>query len=130
MKVSPDSQSLCVSALGDEVPLITLNLEVTKDFSIRALVDCGASNNFVRRQSLDDRSLKFIECITPPTRPKVRLATGASIAVIQSVVGVRYKLENLQYNDNFIVLDLDDKFDVILGLPWLRRYDPRVSWQH
>ena len=29
-----------------------------------------------------------------------------------------------------IVLELDDKFDVILGLPWLRRYEPWVSWQH
>ena len=36
----------------------------------------------------------------------------------------------MQYNDDFIVLDLDDKFDIILGLPWLRRYEPRVSWQH
>ena len=49
MKVSPDSQSLCVSALGDEVPLIILNLEVTKDLSLCALVDCEASDNFVRR---------------------------------------------------------------------------------
>ena len=127
MTVAPDLQSLCVSALGDEVPYITLNLEVTKDLALRALVDCGASNNFVRRQSLEDRRLKFVERVTPPTRLMVRLATGASIAVIQSVVGVQYKLENLQYNDNFIVLDLDDKFDVILGLPWLRRYEPRVS---
>ena len=92
MKVASDSQSLCVSALGDEISLITLNLEVTKDLSFRALIDCGASNNFVRRQSLDDRSLKFIECITPPTRPKVRLATGASIAVMKRVVGFHYTL--------------------------------------
>ena len=39
-------------------------------------------------------------------------------------------LEGEQYDDDFIVLDLDDTFDVILGLPWLRRYEPRVSWQH
>ena len=60
----------------------------------------------------------------------VSRTTGASIAVMKRVVGFHYTLEDLQYNDNFIVLDLDDKFDVILGLPWLRRYDPRVSWQH
>ena len=28
------------------------------------------------------------------------------------------------------VMDLDDKFDVILGLPWLTSYEPRVNWQH
>ena len=48
MKVDPDSQSLCVSALGDEGYLITLNLEVTEDLSLRDLDDCGASKNFVR----------------------------------------------------------------------------------
>ena len=121
---------MCVSAIGDEVPLITLNLEVTKDLSLRALVDCGASNNFVRRQSLEDRRLKFVERVTTPTRLTVRLATGAYIAVKKRVVGFHYTLEDLQYNDGFIVLGLDDKFDVILGLPWLIKYEPRVSWQH
>ena len=87
MKVAPDPQSLCVSALGDEVHLITLNLEVTKDLSLRALVGCGASNNFVRRQSLEDHRLKFVERITTSTRLTVSLATGASIAVMKRVVG-------------------------------------------
>ena len=121
---------MCVSARGDEVPLLTLNLEVTKDLSLRALVDCWASNNFARRQSLEDRRLKFVERVTPPTRLKLCLATGASIAVMKRVVGFHYTLEDLQYNDDFIVLNLDEKFDVILGLPWLRKYEPRVSWQH
>ena len=60
----------------------------------------------------------------------MRFAKGASISMMNRVVGFHYTLEDLQYNDDFIVLDLDDKFDVILGLPWLRRYEPRVSWQH
>ena len=49
MKVAPDLQSLCVSALADEVRLITLNLEVTADLSLRAIVDCEALNNIFRR---------------------------------------------------------------------------------
>ena len=129
-KVAPNTQSLCVSAPGDEVSLITLKLEVTNGLSLRALVDCGASNNFVRRQSLEDRRLKFVERDTPPTRMTVRLATGASITLMKRVVGIHYTLEGDEYDDDFIVLDLDDKFDVILGLPWLRKYEPRVSWQH
>ena len=60
----------------------------------------------------------------------MRLATGASIAVMKRVVGFHYTLKDLQYNDDLIVLNLDDKFDVILELLWLRRYEPRVSWQH
>ena len=129
-KVAPDTQSLCVSAPGDDVSLITLKLEAKNDLSLRALVDCGASNNFVRRQSLEGRRLKFVERDIPLTRMTVRLATGASITVKKRVVGIHYTLEGEQYDDDFIVLDLDDKFDVILGLPWLRRYEPSVSWQH
>ncbi|KAF1314478.1 Rna-dependent dna polymerase, partial [Globisporangium splendens] len=26
-------------------------------------------------------------------------------------------------------LDLDDKFDLILGMPWLRRYQPSIDWK-
>ena len=95
MKVAPDSQSLCVSALDDEVPLITLNLEVIKDLSLRVLVDCGTSNYFVRRQSLEDRRLKFVERVTPPTKLTVHLATGASIAVMKRVLRFHHTLEYL-----------------------------------
>ena len=94
-KVAPDTQCLCVSAPGDEVSLITLELKVTNELSLRALVDCGALNNFVRRQSLEGRRLKFIERVTPSTRLTVRLSTGAWIAVMKCVVGFHYTLEEL-----------------------------------
>ena len=58
----------------------------------------------------------------------MRLATGASISLKKRVVGIHYMLKDEQYDDDFIVLDLNDKFDVILGLPWIRRYEPRVGW--
>ena len=110
MKVTPDSQSLCVSALGDEVPLIILNLEVTKDLSLHALVDCGASNKSFRRQSLEGRRIKFVERDIPPRRMTVRLETGVSIRLTKLVVGLHYTLEDLQYDDDFIVLDLNEMF--------------------
>ena len=47
----------------------------------------------------------------------VLLATGASITVKKRVVGIYYTLKDEQYDDDFIVLDLDEKFDVTLGLP-------------
>ena len=98
--------------------------------SLRALVDCGASNSFIRRQSLEDSRLNYVERELPLTRMMVRLATGASVTVNKRVVGIHYTLEDKQYDDDFIVLDLDDKFDDILGLPWLRKYKPWISWQH
>ena len=34
---------------------------MTEGLSLRALVDCGASNNFVRCHLLEDRRRKFVE---------------------------------------------------------------------
>ena len=103
---------------------------MTNDLSLTALANCGTSNNFIRRQSVEDRRLKYVERDIPPTRMTVRLATGTSITVMKRVVRIHYTRKDLKYDDDFIVLDLDDKFDVILGLPWLRKYEPRISWQH
>uniref|UniRef100_A0AAV1VMA1 Uncharacterized protein n=1 Tax=Peronospora matthiolae TaxID=2874970 RepID=A0AAV1VMA1_9STRA len=129
-KIAPNAQSLYATAPSDEGHLITLKIEVTSGMSLRALVDCGASNRFIRRQSLEDSRLNYVEREFPPTRMTVCLATRASVAVNKRVVGIHYTLEGKQYDDDFIVLDLDDQFDVILGLPWLRKYQPWVSWQH
>ncbi|KAE9106434.1 hypothetical protein PF010_g12630 [Phytophthora fragariae] len=30
--------------------------------------------------------------------------------------------------DELIVLDLDDKFEIVLGMPWLARHDPVIDW--
>uniref|UniRef100_A0AAV1V4A7 Uncharacterized protein n=1 Tax=Peronospora matthiolae TaxID=2874970 RepID=A0AAV1V4A7_9STRA len=121
-KIAPNTQSLCVTAPRDEVSLITLKIEVTSGMSLCALVDCGASNCFIRCQLLGDSKLNYVEREFPPTRMTVCLATDASVTVNKRVVGFHYTLEGKQYDDDFIVPNLDDKFDVILGLPWLRKY--------
>ena len=56
----------------------------------------------------------------------VHLATSASVTVMKRVVGITYTLKEVECDDDIIVLDLDDKFDVILGLLWIRRYEPQV----
>ncbi|GMF55523.1 unnamed protein product [Phytophthora fragariaefolia] len=34
----------------------------------------------------------------------------------------------MKFMDELIVLDLDDTFDMVLGMPWLARHDPVVDW--
>ena len=61
----------------------------------------------------------------------VRLTTGGSMNVEICAVGIHYAFYGEQYDDVFIVLDLDDKLEVILGLPWLRSCEQTVViWQH
>uniref|UniRef100_A0AAV1U7D0 Uncharacterized protein n=1 Tax=Peronospora matthiolae TaxID=2874970 RepID=A0AAV1U7D0_9STRA len=72
-KIAPNTQSLCVTAPSDEVSLITLKVEVTSGMSLRALVDCVASNSFIRHQSLEDSRLNSVDREFPPTRMTVCL---------------------------------------------------------
>jgi hypothetical protein len=127
---APKTQSLCFTTQGDDEPLITLNISAEGcEQPLRALLDSGASNNFVRHRSLEVAKLEFVERIIPSTRMTVRLATGATVHMKKRVVGIHYTFEGRQLDDDFIVLDLDDKFDVILGMPWLRKHEPLVNWK-
>ncbi|KAG6612922.1 reverse transcriptase [Phytophthora cinnamomi] len=45
------------------------------------------------------------------------------------VVNVRFSYKQRVFVEHFIVLDLDDKFDVVMGMPWLARHDPVIDWK-
>ncbi|KAG6574447.1 reverse transcriptase [Phytophthora cinnamomi] len=92
-----------------------------------AMFSPGASNNFVRLRSLS--RLDFEEEDTPRSLLEVRLATGAIVKTEKRVVNVRFSYKQRVFVEHFIVLDLDDKFDVVMGMPWLARHDPVIDWK-
>ncbi|KAF1321798.1 reverse transcriptase, partial [Globisporangium splendens] len=93
---------------------------------LRALVDTGASNNFVRTQVVRRQGLDL------PNSNKemiVRLANGSKVMMPKRVLRMAIECDDFRGEDEFIALDLDDKFDLILGMPWLRRYQPSIDWK-
>ncbi|KAF1316224.1 Pol protein, partial [Globisporangium splendens] len=93
---------------------------------LRALVDTGASNNFVRTQVVRRQGLDL------PISNKemiVRLANGSKVTMPKRVLRMAIECDDFRGEDEFIALDLDDKFDLILGMPWLRRYQPSIDWK-
>jgi hypothetical protein len=110
---------------GDSAPLIVLEV-ISEGKSLRAMVDSGATNNFVRRGSLP--MLQFEEKKSPRSDLVIRLATGASLTVRKRVVTARFRYEKRVFREDLVVLDLDDKYDMILGMPWLRRHAPTIDW--
>ncbi|GMF58122.1 unnamed protein product [Phytophthora fragariaefolia] len=110
----------------DKPNLVILKVNSKRESSLRALVDCGASNNFVRLQSL--ARLDFEEVELPRSLLEVRLATGVVVRTEKRVVRARFSYNGKKFVDELIVLDLDDKFDMVLGMPWLARHDPVIDW--
>ncbi|KAF1333703.1 reverse transcriptase, partial [Globisporangium splendens] len=97
---APDeTQSRCKEQ-GGEKALITLRLPTHDEKIVRALFDTGASNNFVRAQKVAKR-----------------------------VIRARFEHEGKQFEDDFIVLELDKKFDVILCMPWMTKFEPTIDWK-
>ncbi|KAG3058300.1 hypothetical protein PI125_g25253 [Phytophthora idaei] len=60
---------------------------------------------------------------------EVRVATGATVRAEKRVVRVRFSYKHRVFVENLIVWDLDDKFDLVLGMPWLARHDPVINWE-
>jgi hypothetical protein len=109
--------------------LITLELNVeglTKPF--RALVDTGASNNFVRHQTLLEHSLAPTSSDLITSKLFVRLANGTTVEVPKRTISLTLSFDEFKAKDVFIILDLDERFDLILGMPWLTRHSPLIDW--
>ncbi|KAF1323115.1 Gag protein, partial [Globisporangium splendens] len=94
---------------------------------LRALVDTGASNNFVRNEVIARHGV-FVPDANEDKTMIVRLANGSTVKMPKRVVRLAIKCEDFRGEDEFILLDLDDKFDLILGMPWLKRYQPSIDW--
>ncbi|GMF24423.1 unnamed protein product [Phytophthora fragariaefolia] len=72
--------------------------------------------------------LDFEEVELPRSLLEVRLATGVVVRPEKRVVRAHFSYEEKKFVDELIVLDLDDKFDMVLGIPWLARHDPVINW--
>ncbi|KAG2933283.1 hypothetical protein PC129_g23261 [Phytophthora cactorum] len=125
--VAPSERDYHYKKQDDKPNLAILKIRSKRENSLRALVDSGTSNNFVRQQSLP--KLNFEDVDTPRSALEVRLATGATVRTEKRVVRVRFSYKHGVFVENLIVLDLDDKFYLVLGMPWLARHDPVVNWE-
>jgi hypothetical protein len=95
---------------------------------IKALVDSGATNNFIhpkfmKRMRLGQRELdkpKNIYNIDDTTNRSGQITHYLSLAV--TTAGKTQEMR-------FLITDIGRE-DVLLGYPWLSTYEPRFSWRH
>ncbi|KAG4049977.1 hypothetical protein PC123_g14775 [Phytophthora cactorum] len=114
LKTAAPSESNSHCKKQDDKPnLVILNIRSKRENSLPALVDSGASNNFVRQQSLSKQNFEDVD--TPRSVLEVRLATGATMRTEKRVVRVRFSYNHRVFVENLIVLDLDDKSDLVVA---------------
>ena len=93
------------------------------DSSVESLVDCGATSHFMSMQTAKRARLPLYKLRNPGhvltaggVQVEVRYYTRAYVRVGERV-----------FRHHFKVLEILP--DVVLGLPWLRSYNPTVNWK-
>jgi hypothetical protein len=100
----------------------------TKPWKI--LIDSGASGNYARRSTMEG-SQQYGEALKARTSDviTVRLATGTRVMVPKVAVNLGVKFLDFDSVERCLVLDLDSRYDLILGLAWLERHEPWIDWR-
>uniref|UniRef100_H3GPY2 Integrase catalytic domain-containing protein n=1 Tax=Phytophthora ramorum TaxID=164328 RepID=H3GPY2_PHYRM len=94
------------------------------------LIDSGASGNYARRSTMGG-SRQYAEALVARTSDMttVRLATGTRVTVPKVAVNLGVKFLDFDSVERCLVLDLDSRYDLILGMAWLEHHEPWIDWR-
>ncbi|GMF28386.1 unnamed protein product [Phytophthora fragariaefolia] len=96
------------------------------------LIDSGASFNFATKASVARNNALYasaLEASKSNTNVSVRLATGSIVSTRNVTILLSVKFDDFNSIQPFIVLDMDDRYDLILGMPWLAKHEPWIDWR-
>ncbi|KAE9270316.1 hypothetical protein PR003_g30871, partial [Phytophthora rubi] len=109
--------------------LILISLHVAgAERPLRALLDSGATNNFIRDDCLALLP-PHVRVREGPGEIVVKLADGKPHRAPRRAVSLAYAFDGFSTNDDFLAIELNYAFDCILGMPWLARYQPEIDCQ-
>jgi len=94
----------------------------TSNVSMQALLDSGASDNFISFEFVKQNKFKYFGA----KEMKVRLADGN---IVLSKYICRLPIQFGKIIVSVIFRVLDSPIDVVLGMAWLRQSNPKIDWQ-
>ena len=59
----------------------------------------------------------------------MHLATGARVTIFRVQFNVGVKVLDFDNIEHCLVLDLDSRYDLILGMVWMERHEPWIDWR-
>jgi len=113
----------------DVLPLLTIAVQLTRPSSLpvtlTALVDCGACASFIDSAVVDRFSLPTTPLSVPQPIQMVDNSTAAKPVTHSSHIYISTSA-SAAHMDVFVTNI--GRYDMILGLPWLRENNPRIDW--
>ncbi|KAE9217725.1 hypothetical protein PF004_g14070 [Phytophthora fragariae] len=129
----PGTTLLCLSVAAARSSLVVATASV-KGYPepMTVLIDSGASFNFATKASVARNSALYasaLEASNSNTNVSVRLATGSIVSTRKVTIPLSVKFDDFNSVEPFIVLDMDDRYDLIPGMPWLAKHEPWIDWR-
>ncbi|KAH9119615.1 hypothetical protein AeMF1_007794 [Aphanomyces euteiches] len=114
--------------LGEHHQMLTYLLPVP-GFSdpLRVVIDSGASENYARRATIARASNVPTSKARPNDTLRIRLADGRIVSNPRQTVVLDISIDDFSSKEEFFLMDLDDRWDLILGMGWLERHQPLID---
>lgn len=106
---------------------VKIKLKNKKEINILALIDSGASGNFIDRQFCHQNQIPLMK--NTQSQP-VQLIDGtphSSGPITHSTIPLHCRFGNTTYKVQLLVSDFPS-CPMILGYPWLRDHEPKIDW--
>ncbi|GMF26153.1 unnamed protein product [Phytophthora fragariaefolia] len=128
----PGTTLLCLSVAAVRSNLVVVTASV-KGYPepMTVLIDSGASFNFATKASVARNNALYasaLEASKSNTNVSVRLATGSIVSTRKVTIPLKVKFDDFDSVEPFIVLDMDARYDLIPGMPWLAKHEPWIDW--
>ena len=99
---------------------------------LTVLIDCGASENYARRQTMALHKPLLAEATAASNEHdvvRVKMADGKIAIAPRVLVTLPTVVGTFASNETYYVIDLDDRWDLILGMGWLEEHQPWIHWK-
>src|ERR1700761_6241855 len=105
-------------------PLLRFSAQIA-GFQGIVMVDSGATADFISQSFIDRNRLPSIPLVNKRT---ILLADGSKHSVSRQAVSLSIPFPGFTGVVTPHILPLHE-YDVILGMPWLWRYNPQINWR-
>uniref|UniRef100_A0A0K6S7E6 Retrotransposon gag domain-containing protein n=1 Tax=Chromera velia CCMP2878 TaxID=1169474 RepID=A0A0K6S7E6_9ALVE len=98
---------------------------------VRVLLDCGAGETFLSAQFAHDKGLPIRKMQNSrQCRGAIKGEDGQTVVTMVSeyTSPLAFFIQGYHQRMKFTLADLDDDYDVYLGMKWLIKHEPRVHW--
>ncbi|KAH9110603.1 hypothetical protein AeMF1_014648 [Aphanomyces euteiches] len=100
--------------------------------TLKVLIDCGASENYARKESMMMNKEKLEEAVAKSdgrATVRVKMADGSVAEQPRVLITLPTRVGQFVSDETYFVIDLDERWDLILGMGWLEKHQPTINWK-